>query len=179
MVSLILVFTVVELGDDVVGHDAGLGRRRIVDRRHHLHQAVFHGDFDAEPAELAACLHLHVAEALGVHVARMWIEPGEHTVDRRFDEFAVVGFLDVIGAHTLEHVTEQIELPVGVRRGRFGARSGEYVVGLSREQREASTCDRAKENKGSFAHHPRTFSPSFVAHHGLGSMGVPSLRNST
>ena len=55
---------VVEMGDDVVGHDAGLGRRRVVDRRHHLDQAVFHRDFDAEAAELAARLHLHVAEAL-------------------------------------------------------------------------------------------------------------------
>ena len=56
---------VVELGDDVVGHDAGLGGGRVVDRRDDLDQAVFHGDFDAEPAELAAGLHLHVAEAFG------------------------------------------------------------------------------------------------------------------
>ena len=67
---------VVELGDDVVGQDAGLGSRRIVDRRHHLDQAVFHRDFDAEAAEFAAGLHLHVAEALGVHVAGMRIESG-------------------------------------------------------------------------------------------------------
>ena len=47
------------------GHDAGLGGGRVVDRRHHLDQAFFHRDFDAEPAELAAGLDLHVAEALG------------------------------------------------------------------------------------------------------------------
>jgi hypothetical protein len=83
---------VVEMGDDVVGHDAGLGGRRVVDRRHDLDQAVFHGDLDAEAAELAARLHLHVAEALGVHVARMRVEPGEHAVDRRFDQLASSGF---------------------------------------------------------------------------------------
>ena len=77
---------VVELGDDVVRHDAGLGRRRIVDRRNHLHQAVLHGDLDAEAAELAAGLHLHIAEALRIHVARMWIESGQHAVDCRFDQ---------------------------------------------------------------------------------------------
>ena len=170
---------VVELGDDVVGHDAGLGSRRLVDRRDHLHQAVLHRDLDAEPAELAAGLHLHVAEALRIHVARMRIEPGQHAVDRRFDQLAVVGLLDVVGAHPLEHVAEQVELPVGVRGGRLCARSDQHDVWLRRQEREPGTCDRTQENEGSFAHHPRTFSPSFVAHQGLGSMGVPSLRNST
>src|SRR6202035_1594257 len=111
--------------------------------------------------------------------ARMRIEPGQHAVDRRFDELAVVGFLDVIGAHPLEHVAEQIELPVSVRGCGLCARSDEYRVRLCRQQCEPGTCDRTQENEGSFAHHPRTFSPSFVAHHGLGSMGAPSLRNST
>src|SRR5215510_11728252 len=81
---------VVEMGDDVVGHDAGLGRRGFVDRGDDLDQAVLHGHLDAEAAELAAGLHLHFAEALGIHVARMRIEPSQHSVDRRFDEFAVV-----------------------------------------------------------------------------------------
>src|ERR1019366_718059 len=53
---------------DVVGHNAGLGRRRFVDRRDHLHQAVLHGDLDAEAAELAAGLHLYVAEAIWIRV---------------------------------------------------------------------------------------------------------------
>jgi hypothetical protein len=62
--------------DDIVGHDAGLGGRSVVDRRDDLNQAVLHGHLDAETAELAAGLHLQLAEALGIHVARMWIEPG-------------------------------------------------------------------------------------------------------
>ncbi len=72
----------VELGDDVVRQDAGLGGRRVVDRRHHLDQPAFHGDFHAQAAELALGLHLHVAETVGVHVARMRVEPGQHAVDR-------------------------------------------------------------------------------------------------
>ena len=168
----------VELGDDVVGHDAGLGGGRLVDRRHHLDQAVFHGDLDAEPAEFAAGLHLHVAEALRIHVAGMRIEPGQHAVDRGFDQLAVVRLLDVIGAHALEHVAEQIELPVGVRGRRFGARTDEDHVWLCREQRHCRTSRRAEENECGLAHHPRTFSPSPAAHHGPGSTGIPSLRNS-
>ena len=119
----------VELGDDVVRHDAGLGGGRLVDRGHDLDEAVFHRDFDAEPAEFAAGLHLHVAEALGVHVARMRIEPGEHAVDRSFDQLAVVRLLDIFGAHPLEHVAEQVELPVGVGRGRLGARAENTMRG--------------------------------------------------
>ena len=118
-------------GDDVVRHDAGLGGGRVVDRRDDLDEAVFHGDLDAEAAELAARLHLHVAEALRVHVARMRIEPGEHAVDRLLDQLGVVRLLDIVGAHALEHVAEQIELPVGVggRRLRAGAEERQPRLG--------------------------------------------------
>ena len=138
---------VVELGDDVVGQDAGLGGGRLVDRRHHLDQAVFHGDLDAEPAEFAAGLHLHVAEALGVHVARMRIEPGQHAVDRGFDQLGVVRLLDVVGAHALEHVAEQIELPVGVGHRRLGARADHDRARLNREQRHRRSRRRAEKNE--------------------------------
>src|ERR1700691_3406596 len=82
---------IVELGDDVVGHDAGLGCRGIVDRRDHLHQTVLHGRLDTEATKLPTAFHLYLAEAIWIHVARMWIEPGEHAVDRRFDKLAVIG----------------------------------------------------------------------------------------
>jgi len=110
----------VELGDDVVGHDAGLGGGRLVDRRHDLDQAVFHGDLDAEAAEFAAGLDLHVAERFRLHVARMRVKTGQHPVDRGFDQLGVVGLLDVVGAYALEHIAEQVELPVGVGGGRLG-----------------------------------------------------------
>ena len=170
---------VVELGDDVVGHDAGLRRRRVVDRRDDLDQAVFHRDFDAEAAELAAGLHLHVAEALGVHVAGVRIEAGQHAADRGLDQLAVVGLLDIVAAHALEHVAEQIELAIGVGGCRTRARSHQHGARLRDEERESRTGGGAEKNYRSLAHHPRTFSPSFAAHHGPGSIGVPSLRNST
>ena len=44
---------------------AGLGGGRIVDRRDDLDQPVLHRDLDAEAAELAARLDLHVAEVFG------------------------------------------------------------------------------------------------------------------
>ena len=101
--------------------DAGLGGRRIVDGRDDLEDVVLHRDLDAEAAELALGLDLHVLEALGVHVARMRIERGEHAVDGRFDQLAVVGLLDIVGAHALEHVAEQVELLVSVGDGCVGA----------------------------------------------------------
>ena len=137
----------VEMGDDVVGHDAGLGRRRLVDRRDDLDQAVFHGDLDAEAAELAARLHLHVAEALGVHVARMRVEAGQHAVDRRFDQLGVVRLLDVVGADPLEHVAEQAELPVGVGRRRSRARTVEHDAWLGADERQGRACRRTEENE--------------------------------
>ena len=170
---------VVEMGDDVVGHDPGLRRRGFVDRRHDLDQAVLHGDLDAEAAELAAGLHLHVAEALGIHVARMRIEPGQHAVDRRFDQLAVVGLLHIVGAYSFEHVAEQAELPIGVRGCRLRARAIKHDAGLGCDQRHGYAGRRTEEYQGSLAHHPRTFWPSFAAHHGPGSTGIPSLRNST
>src|SRR2546429_2363728 len=166
--------------DDVVGHDAGFGRRGFVDRCHNLDQAVFHGALDAEAAELAAGLHLHVAEALGIHVARMRIEPGQHAVDRRLDQLAVVGLLHVVRPHPFEHVAEQAQLPVGIGGGRLCACPIEHDARLGCDQRHGYAGRRTEEKQGSFAHHhPRTFWPSFTAHHGPGSTGTPSLRNST
>src|SRR5262249_57162386 len=56
----------------------------------------------------------------------------------------------------------------------------EHDAGLGCDQRHGHACRRTEENQGSFAHHhPRTFWPSFTAHHGPGSTGTPSLRNST
>ena len=109
----------VDLGDEVARHDAGLGRRRVVDRRHHLDKPVFHRDLDAEPAEFAMRGLLHVVPALLIHVARMRIERGDHAVDGAFDQLGIVGLLDIAALDPLEHVAEQIELGIGV-----GARRG-------------------------------------------------------
>ena len=52
---------VVDRRDDVARQDAGLGGRRVVDRGDDLDQPVFLGHLDAEAAELALGLDLHVA----------------------------------------------------------------------------------------------------------------------
>jgi hypothetical protein len=146
---------VVDLGDHVAGHDAGFGGGRIVDRRHHLDEAVFHRDLDAEPAELAMRGLLHVAPALRIHVARMRIERGDHAVDRTFHQLAVVGLLDIAGTDAFEHVAEQIELSVGgVGAGR-GPGGGDQMGALRScdQQGQAHTRGRAEE-KGQIPAHP-------------------------
>src|SRR5438552_1423713 len=50
---------------------------------------------------------------------------------------------------------------------------------LGRQQCESRARSRTEKNQKCLAHHTRTFSPLLVAHHGLGSIGVPSFRNST
>jgi hypothetical protein len=45
----------------------------------------------------------------------MQIESGKHAVDRGFDELSFVGFLDVIGTHSLEYIAEQVELTIRPR----------------------------------------------------------------
>ena len=115
-VSALDVLTV-DLDDQVIGHDAGTRGRRVVDRRDHLDDAVLHRDFDAQPAELAAGLDAHVLELLGVHVARMRIERGQHAVDGGFDHLGLVGLFDIVGADAVEHVAEQVELLVGIGIG--------------------------------------------------------------
>ena len=112
----------VDLRDQIARQDAGLRRRRIVDRRDYLDQAILHRDLDAEPAELAGGGLLHVAPRLVVHVARMRIERGDHAVDRALDQLGVVGLFDVVGPDPLEHVAEQIELRIGIRNCGSGRR---------------------------------------------------------
>ena len=111
------------------------GGRRLVDRGDDLDEAVLHGDLDAEAAELAAGLHLHVAEALRVHVARMRIERGQHAVDRRFDQLGLVRLLDVVRADLLEHVAEQAELAIGLGGGGHRAGRGQQMRSATRASR--------------------------------------------
>ena len=72
-------------------------------------------DLDAEAAELAAGLHLHVAVVFGRHVGGVRVERGEHAVDGTLDHRAFVGLLDVVLADTFEDFAEQIDLAVDVR----------------------------------------------------------------
>jgi hypothetical protein len=96
----------------------------------------------------------------------------------RFHELAVIRLFHVVGAYALEHIAEQIERPVSVRCCRTCGRTHqECVVGLRQQQCRHNADQCTEENQGSFAHHPRTFSPSLVAPPRTGSMGAPALRS--
>src|SRR5690606_25634311 len=162
----------VEMGDQVAGQNAGLLRRRVVDRRHHLDQAVFLRNLDAESAELAARLHAGFLEIARRQIDRIGIERREHAVDGGFHQLLVLGLLVIIVADALEDLAEQVELPIG-------------LVGLQRadlagcgEQRH-----RAHQSEGTYtaeekvAHQPLTFlSPE--ASQGSGFTGSPLRRSS-
>ena len=51
----------VDLDDVVVGEDAGLGGRGVVDGRDDLDDPLLHRHLDAEAAELAGIVFLHLA----------------------------------------------------------------------------------------------------------------------
>ena len=48
-----------------------------------------------------------------------------------FDELGVVGFLDIVGTYPLEHLAEQIELPVGVDESAFALDPTSTVSGCA------------------------------------------------
>jgi hypothetical protein len=77
----------------------------------------------------------------------MRIEPGQHAVDRGFDQLGIIRLFDVVGADALEHVAEQIELPVGVGNGRLGARANGQRRRLNGQQRDNRSRRRAEKNK--------------------------------
>jgi len=78
------------------------------------------------------------------HVDRVRIEPGQHPVDRRFDQLAVVRPVDVIGAYALKDVAEQFKLPVSILHRRIGARGDKDHVRLESEQYHRSASRRAE-----------------------------------
>jgi GrpB-like predicted nucleotidyltransferase (UPF0157 family) len=65
-------------------------------------------------------------EVAGVEEAGVWIEAGEHAVDRALDQLFVIDLLDIVAANLLEHVHELVErlvaagFPIGERGGRGG-----------------------------------------------------------
>src|SRR5215470_17429811 len=112
------------MSDDIAGTDSGFGGRGVIDWCDNLDEPIsLHCDFDAEPPKLTPSLDLHILEALGIHVARVRIEPVEHAIDRRLNEFAFVRLLHIMRAHPLKDITEQIELAVGISLRRSCARA--------------------------------------------------------
>ncbi len=164
----------VDMGDEVVGLDPGLGRGGVVDRRHHLDEAVLHGDLDPEAPELALGLHLHVVEGAGGQIGRMRVQGREHAVDGALDQGLLVRLLHIRGAHALEDVAEQVEIFVGgagvafLGAQRDGERSGDDRSG----ERAPEGCD------DEFLHGVPAL-PWGSANQLAGGTGAPSSRTST
>ncbi len=47
----------------------------------------------------------------------MWVERCQHAVDRSLDQLGVLRLLDIVRAHALQDLAEEIELPVDLRVG--------------------------------------------------------------
>jgi hypothetical protein len=102
----------VDAQDDVAGLEAGAGRRGILDRRDDLRVVLVARKLGADPGELAMAVGKHLAVFVLVHIVRMRIEPVEHPLEARLDEFLLVDRLDVASLDALDHLT--IEREVGV-----------------------------------------------------------------
>ena len=61
------------------------------------------------------------------------------------DQLAVVRPLDVVGAHPLEYVSEESELPIGVNSGRLRTRYGEDGSRLGCHDRKYGAGSRTDE----------------------------------
>ncbi len=110
----------IERGDGVASEHARPLGRHVVDGRDHLENAVLHGDINAEAAELAMRLDLLFLELLGAHIARMRVELHQHAVDGVGDELLVVGLVDILLAHALEHLAKKLKILINLRTCRDG-----------------------------------------------------------
>ncbi len=70
----------VDAGDDVLGLDAGPLGGGVLEHLHHREGAVAHADDEAEAAELAPGLELHLLRVLGLEEDGVRVERGEHAV---------------------------------------------------------------------------------------------------
>ena len=106
----------VETDDQVAGLHAGALGRGIVDGGDDLDEAVFHADFDAEAAEFAAGAHLQILEAVGVEIAGMGVEAGEHAADGIFQQLLVADGFHVVLLDAGEDLGKGAQLVEGQRR---------------------------------------------------------------
>ena len=95
----------------------------------------------------------------------MRIERGQHAVDGVFDELLLIGLLDIVGAHLVEHVAKQAEILVGVGGSGLSRSADDGARLLAKRGASRSNCDSCGD-KGCFANHPPTFRLSDFAHHG-------------
>jgi hypothetical protein len=97
----------VGVGDDVARHEPGAGGRGVVDGGDDDGAAFALGDLDAEAAELAAGLLLHLARLLAVEALGVLVEGAEHPADGGLDEGGLVGGVDVLGPDAVDDLAEQ------------------------------------------------------------------------
>ena len=142
------------MGDQVARPHAGPRGGRVVDRGDHLDEAVLLRDLDPEAAELAARLHLHVAEAARIEIGAVRVETLQHAVDRVLDHVAVSDGLDIFRADALEHIAEQVEQAIGLRPAAILRQSLEGGQGDDRPD------DRTRdEGSADGAQHPQAPAP--------------------
>src|SRR5690606_19489637 len=82
---------------------------RVVQRRDHGDEAVFHGDFHADAAEFTAGGDLQVVEFIRGQVGGMRVQVEQHAANGGFQQGAVVDFLDVGAADALHHLGEHAQ----------------------------------------------------------------------
>ena len=138
------------MADHVAGLDARLVGRGAVDGRDDLDETVLLRHLDADAAELALGLDLHRGKVLGVHIAGMRVQRGQHAANRRLDQLLAVGGFDILRADAFKHVAEQIQLFID-----------RFVLGrLLRDQgagnlrRQHSACDNAAKCGQNHLLHP-------------------------
>ena len=90
----------VDFQDQVAGLDAGLAGRGAVHRGNHLDETVFHGDFDAQAAELTGGGDLQVVKLVRGQVAGVRVQFVEHAANGGFQQFAVINLIDIGAADT-------------------------------------------------------------------------------
>ena len=122
---------IVDARNEVAGHDAGLGRRRVVDRRHHRGEAVLDRIGDADIAECGGAARagagIDATQRLRIDEIGIF-QVGKHAVDRGLYQRGIVRPLDIVGAHLLESIAEQVEQPVDIRL------DDRFCVGIAADQ---------------------------------------------
>ena len=119
---------VVDLGDQVVGLEAGAKRRRAFDRRHDLDQAVFLRDLDADADEAAGGAFAEFLEGLLVEVLGVRVQAGHHAGNGVGDQLLLVDRLDIVA---LDHAEDGRQL----------------LQFLQRQRRQRAACNRLQRHR--------------------------------
>ena len=120
------VLLAVDLDDPVAGQHAAAIGRRAVQRAEHPQIAVFHGNLNADAAELALHLGDETAQFLGADVAGIRVELADHAADGRLDQLPAIDRFDVVAIHLVNGVDQHLVrfkiLVLGVGRWLLGRR---------------------------------------------------------